>query len=71
MAIYGTCGCEEYCRHDEEQVDVSCKVCGSEAGVFYRLDGEIIGCEECLEVVSHRELQMEIEEEREAMYAGL
>ena len=73
MALYGGCGCEEYCRHDEEfeDVDMSCKVCGRKPGAFYRLDGEIVGCDECLETVRHHDRRMELLEEKEAVaYAG-
>ena len=34
----------------------TCPLCGCEADWFYRMDGEIIGCSECVERVSYRDI---------------
>lgn len=42
-----------------------CPICGCEADWFYRMDGEIIGCSECVERVSYRTIQEEQDGEDE------
>ena len=73
MALYGGCGCEEYCRHDEQDsnIEVLCPKCSTHAGYFVRFGGEIVCCEECQEIVGQHEMRLELLEAKEAMaYAG-
>lgn len=37
--------------------NVECPMCGSEAETFYRKNGVIIGCEDCIESVDWSEIQ--------------
>lgn len=40
---------------NDEPPEIECPVCGYECEIFYKAGGEIIGCDQCIEVVGAAE----------------
>ena len=50
----------------DDPVELVCPVCGADCRQYYRnLDGEILGCEECVEEVSAEDYLAEVREAHE------
>ena len=57
----GGCGYEP-----DDPVELVCPVCGADCRQYYRnLDGEILGCEECVETVDAEDYIAEVREAHE------
>ena len=55
----------------DEAVELVCPVCGADCRKYYRnLNGEILGCEECVEEVSAEDYLAEVREAHEIEYGG-
>ena len=53
----------------DEAVELVCPVCGADCRKYYRnLNGEILGCEECVEEVNAEDYLAEIREAHEIEY---
>ena len=53
----------------DDPVELVCPVCGADCRQYYRnLDGEILGCEECVETVDAEDYIAEIREAHEIEY---
>ena len=50
----------------DDPVELVCPVCGADCRQYYRnLDGEILGCEECVETVDAEDYIAEVREAHE------
>ena len=58
-----------YGYEPDDPVELVCPVCGADCRQYYRnLNGEILGCEECVEEVGAEDYLAEIREAHEIEY---